>query len=201
MRIPMRTLLLACLASAALAAPSFAQSAGDMTLGFGVGYVSPKDGNGTVAGAEVDIDGNARPIITFEYFFRDNVGVEVLGALPFKHDINLGGTKIGTTKHLPPTVSINWHIPTGGPLTPFVGVGLNYTTFFEDRSPLGDLEIDDSFGLAATLGLDYAVSEKGAVRFDLRYIDIDSDVKLDGVKVGEVEVDPLVASISYVWKF
>ncbi|MFZ0100087.1 MAG: OmpW family outer membrane protein [Gemmobacter sp.] len=197
----MRTLLLACLASAALAAPSFAQSAGDMTLGFGVGYVSPKDGNGTVAGAEVDIDGNARPIITFEYFFRDNVGVEVLGALPFKHDINLGGTKIGTTKHLPPTVSINWHIPTGGPLTPFVGVGLNYTTFFEDRSPLGDLEIDDSFGLAATLGLDYAVSEKGAVRFDLRYIDIDSDVKLDGVKVGEVEVDPLVASISYVWKF
>lgn len=51
------------------------------------------------------------------------------------------------------------------------------------------------------MGLDYAVSEKGAVRFDLRYIDIDSDVKLDGVKVGEVEVDPLVASISYVWKF
>lgn len=197
----MRTLLLACLATAALAAPSLAQSAGDMTLGFGVGYVSPKDGNGTVAGAEVDIDSNARPIITFEYFFRDNVGVEVLGALPFKHDINLGGTKIGTTKHLPPTVSINWHIPTGGPLTPFVGVGLNYTTFFEDRSPLGDLEIDDSFGLAATLGLDYAISEKGAVRFDLRYIDIDSDVKLDGVKVGEVEVDPLVASISYVWKF
>lgn len=197
----MKTLIAACLATSALAAPAFAQSAGDMTLGFGIGYVQPKDDNGTVAGGQTEIDGNARPIVTFEYFVKDNIGVEILGALPFKHDINIGGSKIGTTKHLPPTLSLNYHFATGSAFTPFVGVGLNYTTFFEDRSPLGDLQIEDSWGLAATLGVDYAISEKGAVRFDLRYIDIDSDVKLDGVKIGKVEVDPVVASVSYVMKF
>ena len=201
----MRTLLLACLTTASLAAPSLAQSAGDMTLGFGVGYVSPKDGNGTVAGAEVDIDSDARPIITFEYFFRDNVGVEVLGALPFKHDINLGGTKIGTTKHLPPTVSINWHIPTGGPLTPFVGVGLNYTTFFSEdtRGALegSDLELGDSWGLAAHAGLDFRVSEKAAIRVDVRWIDIDSRVRVDGANLGTANIDPLVYGAAYVRKF
>jgi outer membrane protein len=193
--------LAACLATAVLAAPVHAQSAGDMTLGFGIGYVHPKDDNGTLAGGETEIDDSTRPIVTFEYFIKDNLGVEVLGAVPFKHDINIGGSKIGTTKQLPPTVSLNYHIPTNTAFTPFVGVGVNYTTFFEDRSSLGELDIDDSWGLAATLGVDYAINEKGAVRFDLRYIDIDSDVKLDGVKIGEVEIDPVVASVSYIIKF
>ena len=197
----MKTLALALLASVALGAPAFAQSAGEMTLGLGLGFVNPKSDNGTVAGGATEIDSNARPTVTFEYFIRDNIGIELLAALPFKHDIYVGGAKAGVTKHLPPTVSVNYHFPTGGAIKPFVGVGVNYTTFFEDTSPLGKLDIEDSWGLAAHLGMDYAISEKGAVRFDVRYIDIDSDVKLNGAKVGKVEIDPLVVGVSYVMKF
>lgn len=197
----MKTLFLALVAAGSLAAPALAQSAGDMTLGFGVGYVNPKSDNGTVAGGATEIGDNTRPTFTFEYFIRDNIGIELLAALPFKHDIYVGGAKAGVTKHLPPTVSVNYHFPTGGAIKPFVGVGVNYTTFFEDTSPLGKLVIEDSWGLAAHLGMDYAISEKGAVRFDVRYIDIDSDVKLNGAKVGKVEIDPLVVGVSYVMKF
>ena len=197
----MKPLILAVLASAALGAPAFAQSAGDMTLGLGLGFVNPKSDNGLVAGGATEIGDSLRPTVTFEYFIRDNLGIEVLAALPFKHDINVGGAKAGVTKHLPPTVSVNYHFPTGGALKPFVGAGINYTVFFEDRSPLGDLKIDNSWGLAAHLGVDYAISDTGAVRMDLRYVDIDSDVKLNGAKVGRVEVDPLVAGVSYVMKF
>jgi outer membrane protein len=96
---------------------------------------------------------------------------------------------------------VNWHIPTSGPITPFVGLGLNYTTFFEESSPLGDLKIDDSFGLAAHVGMDYALNDKAALRMDLRYIDIDADVKLNGTKIGKVNIDPVVAGISYIMKF
>jgi outer membrane protein len=197
----MKISLFTLLASAALALPALAQSAGDMTLGLGLAGVMPKDGNGTLAGAAADVGNNVRPSITFEYFIRDNLGIEVLGALPFKHDIFLGGAFAGTTKHLPPTVSLNYHIPTGGKVTPFVGVGLNYTTFFEESSDLGDLKIKDSWGLAASLGADYAVSDKGSLRIELRYIDIDSDVTLDGAPIGKVKIDPLVAVVSYVMKF
>lgn len=197
----MKTLALALISAAALTTPALAQSAGDMTLGLGLGFVQPKDDNGIVAGGTTEIGSNTRPTITFEYFIRDNIGLEVLAALPFKHDIKIGGAKVGTTKHLPPTVSVNYHFPTGGALKPFIGAGINYTTFFEDHSPLGDLKIDNSWGLAAHLGVDYAISEKGALRMDLRYLDIDSDVKLNGAKVGRVEVDPLVAGVAYVMKF
>ena len=194
---------LAATALALLAAPAFAQSQGDMTVGIGFHQVAPKSDNGSLSNGTLDVsvgDG-ARPTFTFEYFIRDNIGLEVLAALPFKHDIKIGGAKVGTTKHLPPTVSVNYHFPTGGALKPFVGAGINYTTFFEDRSPLGDLKIDNSWGLAAHLGMDYAISDKGALRMDLRYVDIDSDVKLNGAKIGRVEIDPLVAGVSYVMKF
>lgn len=189
------------LAATLLAGPALAQSAGDLTLGFGVALVAPKSDNGTLAGAAATVDDNARPSITVEYFLRDNLGIELLGALPFKHGINLGGAHVGETKHLPPTVSLNWHFPTGGALKPFLGLGVNYTAFFEEKSSLGVLKIKDSFGLAAHLGADWALDDKRAVRFDLRYIDIDSDVTLDGAPIGKVEVDPLVAGISYVMKF
>jgi len=189
------------LAATSLAAPALAQSKGDMTLGFGLGLVEPKSKNGTVAGGAATVESNTRPIVTFEYFLRDNLGLEVLAALPFKHKIKINGTQVGTTQHLPPTVSLNWHFPTGGAFKPFVGLGVNYTTFFKEKSPLGVLKIDDSFGLAAQIGADYAVSDRGALRLSLRYIDIDADVKLNGAKVGKVKIDPLVASLSYVMKF
>lgn len=193
--------LLATAVAALLSGPALAQSAGDLTIGLGAALVAPKDDNGTLAGAAATVDDSTRPSITVEYFIRDNLGIELLGALPFKHGINLNGAHIGETKHLPPTVTLNWHFPTGGALKPFVGIGLNYTAFFEERSSAGVLKIEDSFGASAHLGADWALNDKGAVRFDLRYIDIDSDVTLNGAPIGKVEVDPLVAGISYVMKF
>lgn len=198
----MKHLPAALLAALLAASPAFAQDAGSITLGLGLGTVAPKDDNGLLAGMQSDIGNNTRPILTLEYFIRDNIGIELLAAAPFKHSVSLAGLgEIGETKHLPPTISLNWHIPTNGPLTPFVGVGVNYTKFFEEKSSLGTLKIKESFGLAATLGVDYALSDKAAMRADIRYIDIDSDVLLNGAKIGKVNVDPLVVSVSYVMKF
>ena len=82
----------------ALAAPALAQSQGDWTLGIGVGYLDPKSDNGTLAGAPATIDADTRPIFTAEYFIRDNLGIELLAATPFKHTVALGGTDAGTVK-------------------------------------------------------------------------------------------------------
>ena len=197
----MKITLLAVVATAALAGPAAAQSAGDMTLGFGVALVSPKSDNGTLAGAAATASDSTQPSITFEYFLRDNLGLEVLAALPFKHSIYLNGGFAGETKQLPPTISLNYHFANASKFTPFVGLGLNYTKFFETSSPLGDLKIDDSFGVAVHLGADYALSDKAALRFDLRYAKIQSDVSLNGAGIGKVEIDPLVTGISYIIKF
>lgn len=203
------TLLLSSLAVALslAAAPAMAQSKGDWTLSAGVHQVAPKSDNGTLAGGlEVDVDSDIKPTITGEYFIADNLGIEVLAALPFKHDININGLgRVGSTKHLPPVVTLQYHFNSQGKVSPFVGAGVNYTTFFSEETSGAlagaDLKLEDSWGLAAHAGLDFKVAENGSLRVDVRWIDIDSKVKLNGEKIGTVNIDPLVYGVAYVFKF
>ena len=203
--------LAAVLAMAAI--PAFAQSAGSWTLGVGVHNVAPKSDNGTLTATplgnlDIDVGSSTRPTITGEYFLKDNLGLEVLAALPFEHDINVVGVgQVGSTRHLPPTVSLQYHFGQGK-VKPFVGIGLNYTTFFSTDSdgPIAgtDLELSDSWGLAGHIGVDFQVSEKGAIRVDYRTIDIDTDVTLNGADLGTnntVNIDPSVYGIAYVFQF
>ena len=190
------------------AVPAFAQSKGDWTLGVGVHQVNPTSDNGALAGGTLplEIDSDVKPTVTFEYFLRDNLGLEVLAALPFKHDIAVKGVgKVGETKHLPPTVSLQYHFNSKGKVSPLLGVGLNYTTFFsEDTTGAlegAKLKLDDSWGLAAHAGLDFKVSERSAVRVDVRWADIDTKVEVDGAKLGTANIDPLVYGVAYVLKF
>jgi outer membrane protein len=190
-----------------LAAPAFAQQAGEWTFSVGAHQVNPKSDNGSLAGGTVpiEVDSDVRPTITAEYFVRDNLGIEVLAAWPFEHDINVPGAgRVGSTKHLPPTVSLQYHFGQGT-VKPFIGAGINYTRFFstETTGALAgtDLELDDSFGLAAHVGIDFEVGERGSIRVDARWMDIDTDAKLNGVDIGTVEIDPLVYGVAYVFKF
>ncbi len=188
-------------ALAGLALPAAAQSQGDWTVGVGLGWVSPKSDNANVGGATLSVGENTQATLTLEYFIRDNIGIEILAATPFNHDISLGGTEIGSTKQLPPTVSLNYHIPTNSAFKPFVGIGVNYTTFWDEQTSLGTLSLDDSWGVALHAGADYQVSDNGSLRLDLRWIDIDTDATLNGAPLTNVEIDPIVVGFSYVHRF
>lgn len=202
----MKTLCIAAMV-AALAAPAMAQSAGDWTVGLGAGSVMPKDDNGTVAGnLDVEVGNDVRPTLTVEYFLRDNLGIELLAATPFEHEVNIKGVgKVGTVKHLPPVLSVNYHWDTGTAFKPYAGVGLNYTSFWGEETTGalagGKLDLKHSFGLALQAGADYWMNDKSAIRGTLRWIDINSDVYLDGAKIGEVEIDPIAVQAAYVMKF
>ena len=188
-----------------LAAPVLAQSQGDWTLGVGVGNVNPKSNNGTLTAGvttfATTVDDGPALTITAEYFIRENLGIELLAATPFEHDISLNGGYAATVKHLPPTLSLNYHFPTAGSIKPYAGIGLNYTTFFDETTPLGTISLDDSVGVAVQLGVDFALSDQGALRLNARWMDIDTDVTLNGSPVGTAEIDPLILIFSYVHRF
>lgn len=196
-------------AIALLVAPTaFAQSKGDFTVGIGGHNVKPTSDNGALAGGTlpVEVGDNVRPTITGEYFIADNLGLEVIAALPFKHDIDTKGLgRIGETKHLPPTVSLQYHF--GAPdatVKPFVGAGVNYTWFYGEKTegPLAgtELKLSNSWGAALHAGIDFKVGN-GAIRIDARKIDIDTDARLNGTKLGTVNIDPIVYGAAYVIKF
>lgn len=199
---------LLAIAAACFALPAAAQSAGDWTLAIGAHQVDPKSDNGALADGTLplSIDSSLRPTIAFEYFIYDGLGLEVLAAAPFSHGISIDGMgKVGSTKHLPPTVSLQYHFNAGGKVRPLLGVGVNYTTFFSEGTTGelagSELELGDSWGLAAHAGIDFDVGQRGAIRLDVRWMDIESDVRLDGAKLGTANIDPLVYGAAYVLKF
>lgn len=199
---------LVALVAVMAACPVIAQPRGDWAVSVGAHQVNPASDNGALADGTLllEIDSDIRPTFTLEYFVYDNLGIEVLAALPFEHDIEIDGLgKVGSTQHLPPTVSLQYHFNAGGRVSPFIGAGVNYTAFFDEETTGAldgsDLSLKDSWGLAAHAGLDFAIGTRGAIRVDVRWIDIDSDVAVDGTRLGTANIDPMVYGAAYVMKF
>ncbi|WP_404474199.1 outer membrane beta-barrel protein [Vreelandella venusta] len=199
------TLIAAGLAAATLATSSqaFAYGAGDFFTRVGVAQVDPKSDNGEIlGGADVNVDSETNFAFTLGYRFHDKVGVELLAALPFKHNLQVDGVTDGSTKHLPPTLTLQYY-PLGGTdarVQPYVGAGINYTRFSDEKTDIGaSLELDDSWGAAGQVGVDLLIDDNWALNAAAWYIDIDTDAKVGGAAAGTVEIDPVVvmAGISY----
>ncbi|UNK04922.1 OmpW family outer membrane protein [Psychrobacter raelei] len=208
--IKRQALLLAALAATLGMSSAMAETAGTWTVGVGAAYVDPESNNGTLLNGalKTEVDTDVRPTITGEYFVADNVGVELLAAIPFHHDIDLkkadGSVIKAKTQQLPPTLSLQYHFDNlNSNVKPFIGVGANYTTFFKERIslPNADLEIKDSWGVAGHVGVDFKLNPTDAVRIDARYIDLEPDVKLNNDDIGKVKINPWVYGISYVQRF
>jgi outer membrane protein len=170
----------------------------------GVGDVEPKTRNGTLGGMLTSVSSDVQPIITGEWMVRPNWGVEVLASAPWKHDISLTGLgQVASTKQLPPTVSLQYHFNAGGQVSPFVGIGVNWTTFWNTRIaiPNANLNIADSIGPAVHAGVDFNMTDRWLIAVDARWIDIGSTVKLNGAKLGNVTVNPKVYGFTVGYRF
>lgn len=183
-----------------------AQEKGSWWVKVGAHVVDPASDNGSLAGGTLDVtvDDNARPSVMLEYFLTDNLGLEVLAAWPFRHDVELNGAPAATVDHLPPTISLQYHFNGGGKVSPYLGLGVNYTLFFseETRGPLAgtELDLDGSFGLAAHAGIDFKIGDRWWLGVDGRWIDIDTDASVNGADVGTVEIDPVAYGAYLRWR-
>ncbi|MFM2582095.1 outer membrane protein OmpW [Vibrio campbellii] len=202
---------------AALVSPSvFAHSEGDFILRVGAASVVPNDSSDKILGSqyELEVNSDTQLGLTFGYMFTDNISLEVLAATPFSHDIStdLVGKDIGSTKHLPPTVMVQYYFgDSQSKFRPYVGAGLNYTIFFDEGfnstgkgAGLSDLKLDDSFGLAANVGVDYMINDKWFLNASAWYANIETEAtyKAAGVKQKtDVEINPWVFMISGGYKF
>jgi outer membrane protein len=223
-----RTLTLAPLALGLLLAGTgaAAHEAGDVFIRTGPALVAPNDDSSAVsvngsklAGTGVEVDDGYAVGLTVNWMLTEHWGVELLASTPFTHRISgkgLGIDRIGEVTHLPPTVSLQWY-PRGGSarLQPYVGLGVNYfMTFSEDvagefEAALGDsdLEVHDSVGLAAQVGVDYALTDRWSLNAALWYVDVATEATIETPTAGfeqievDVDVDPLAWMLGMTYRF
>lgn len=229
------TKILAASTICALASFSQAYEGGDIIARAGLASVQPNDsssqlrlaaGNGPatpIAGSGALVEDDQQLGLTFVYMLNPNVGVELLASTPFNHDIkadtgalDLGVVPAGSTKHLPPTLSLQYYfrgMQEGW--QPYAGVGVNYTYFFDEdvsstiESALNGgqkatLDLSNSLGLAAQVGADFPLGENLVLNAAVWYIDIETDatIRLDGARVKtSVSIDPWVYMLGLGMKF
>jgi outer membrane protein len=209
---------LALAAALGLAAPAAAHEAGDWLFRVGGSLVDPKSNNGTLdvsalelGDQRIDVDDNWGVTFNVTYMYSANIGIELLAALPYKHDIDVGDLgRVGSVKHLPPTLSLQYHFLPTEVFQPYAGIGVNYTRFFSvsEAGVLDELDVSldidsSSFGLAAQIGFDYMVTDRWFLNVDVRWIDIDTKAKIKEVPEirGNVNIDPMVYGIHLGYRF
>ncbi len=178
---------------------------GPWVLRVGAHEVEPTSSNGYLAGAKTSIGSSTRPTFSIEYMLTPQLGFEALAALPFKHTLRLNGQRAATVKQLPPVIGVNYHFLAGAAVSPFVGLGVNYTHFYDANGvgPLSGAHVvaKDSWGAAAHGGIDFRLSERWVLTADVRWMDISSRVHVDGAYVGTAKVNPFAYGLSVGWRF
>ena len=206
----MKKLLLAATAIAmTAAAPAFAES-GDWLVRLRAIDVMPNEGATiTPIGGDVDIDNSIVPELDITYFFQDQWAVElILGVTP--HDVAAvdtaaGDIDLGDVTLLPPTLTLQYHFAPDASVRPYAGVGVNFTHFFNEDLPSGSalstIEYDNSFGFAVQAGIDFDMGNDWFFNVDAKYIDINTDVTIDGAITADVDIDPVVIGLGFGRRF
>jgi outer membrane protein len=212
-----------------LSTSALAYESGDWVVRAGYAAVDPRDNSSSLrvdgaalSGTGVGVDGGAALGITVSYLITPHWGVELLAATPFQHNITargLGGlgvpdgTKIGSTKQLPPTVSAQYYFADANcSWQPYVGLGVNYTVFFSEdlsgaaKDKLGarNLSLSSSWGLAAEAGIDWRPDAHWLVNAAVWRTDIRTDASLDtalGRVKTRVDIDPWVYMVGAGYRF
>ena len=203
---------------------AYAYGTGDVILRAGAVSVQPDDDSSLLningvktAGTKAEVDGDTQLGLTGTYMLSPNVGIGLLLATPFEHDIKAAGVNAGTVEQLPPTLTVQFFpMASSSAFQPYVGAGVNYTKFFSEKvdSELetaltesgGSLVIQDSVGLALEAGFDYALDDHWLVSAQVWYIDIEADdarFKFNsGTRVNvDIDIDPWVYMLSAGYKF
>lgn len=207
-------LIVATLLSAGFTASVSAHQAGDIIVRAGAVVVVPNESSPVVANiAEFAVSNNTQLGLNFGYMLTDNIGIELLAATPFSHDISLGALgKIAETKQLPPTLVAQYYFGSSdSKLRPYIGAGVNFTNFFDNEfnqdakdAGLSDLSMSNSWGVAAQVGIDYQVNKNWLVNASVWYAQISTDVKFNlGAEAQNVEtdIDPWVYMVSIGYTF
>lgn len=154
-----------------------------------------------VSGAKVEINNKTFPEIDFVYNFTRNVSAELVLTYPQKHDVSLQGTKIGTIKHLPPALLLQYQFLPGEKINPYVGAGVNYTRFMSANLPAGITTDKSSAGYAVQAGADIEIAKNVYLNLDFKRVNIETDVKVAGAKLTTLKVNPNLISIGIGWRF
>lgn len=161
----------------------------------------------SLGSSEASIDNKWFPELDLSYFFTPNWAAELILTYPQKQKLSITNVgQIGTFKHLPPTLTAQYHFTSVPSFRPYVGLGVNYTNVSDVKwgstgQALGLNLKRNSWGWAAQIGADVPVGDGWLVNFDVKKVQIGTDVTSNGTKIGKFHIDPVLVSVGLGYRF
>lgn len=188
----------------------------------GVGVVPDESATIGIIGGDAKISNTLIPELDFTYFFTKNISAElILGTT--KHEVSTVGSDIsaiggptsadidlGSVYLLPPTLTLQYHFFTDEVFRPYVGAGVNYTIFYNEKqgSVVKDVKYDNSFGYAFQVGFDLMINDTFFVNADVKKLFLNTDVTVDGSNLApglsipaDVDINPWLIGLGIGMKF
>jgi len=196
-----------------LMAPGLAMAKDHLQVVLAATGVIPDEQNKTsVIGGGLDVTNRGIPSLQIEYFFTKNISTELFCCLT-RHsatatDTLIGDVPLARLTLFPPILTLKYRLRNLGPFEPYIGVGINYTQFFDESIPAGSpvtaIRFEDSVGPAVQFGVDYKISDRFYVRADARRVWLNSHVDIQAGAVdidAEVEINPWIPSVGVGFRF
>jgi outer membrane protein len=158
--------------------------------------------SGTGAADRVGVENKIIPEVDVSYFWTKNIATELVLTVPQRHDVTLDGTNIGSFKHLPPSLLVQYHFNPEGQFRPYVGIGINYTIIGGERLANNMQLENSSVGAVVQAGFDVKVSSNVFLNFDVKKIQLRSDLySSSGDKLSTLKLDPLLWGVGIGYRF
>ena len=196
-----QSIVAAVLAAGAVSA-AMAQTFGDSPWVVRARAVHLDMANKDGTGLGLSVNNKTIPEVDVSYFFTPNMAAELVLTVPQKQTVSMGGTSIGTFKHLPPSLLLQYHFTGLTGYKPYVGAGLNYTKITGVNLLSGGASLDDhSWGSAWQVGLDIPLDKNWSFNLDLKKVYIRTDVFVGTANQGTLKLDPVLVGVGLGYRF
>jgi outer membrane protein len=153
----------------------------------------------------VSVNDKLIPEIDVDYAFTDTFSAELVLTIPQTQDVSLAGVgKLGTFKHLPPTLLLQYRANPGGEFRPYIGAGVNFTLIWDTNLAVAGVPLgleNYSVGLAAQGGVDWKLNDQWSLNFDVKRAMIRSDVSAGTAVLTEARLDPWLYAVGVRYEF
>ncbi|MFG1307019.1 OmpW family outer membrane protein [Xanthobacter autotrophicus] len=167
-------------------------------------------GNVPVTGGSVSMADNFTATIDVSYFLTPNFAVNVYTGYPPRAHIKGAGSlasfgTLASANYGPLTVSGEYHFLGLGAFKPYVGIGVTYAIFLNvDDAALQNVNVDNAFGPAFKIGVDYDISEKWTVHSYVQQILLTTDVSAMVSSIpasARVKINPTIVGVGIGYRF
>ena len=162
-----------------------------------IGVLSGLTGaNGLIAGASTNTSSSIIPMLDVAYYLTKNWAIEAICCVAPHHIQGTGtiASDFARAWLFPPSVMLQYHVTNFGAFQPYLGVGVNFTTFWNTRvnndtwsipfapwlaarrrsggvlSTFQYATVAPSWGVVGQAGVDYMLNDHWGVNLDFKYV-------------------------------